>query len=321
MGKQFYFYEMNSDAGNVLSEFFNSENLAFLFISLYRKVNKYIPDVVIRGIPGQIFGVSRLKERCLFYVTSSPDKSFIIHFKGDSGEMTFSKENAEKMAELAFCEAQRRKQNPGDYQIYGSQSPNGPENTDPASCSSGSSQAYDEIPDDISAESVGNDKSNDKSASILDTSGLSETEPGPEIDQTDHEKHTGISKLHTEIFTDKEIKCQDCGEIFVFTSGEQEFYNKKGFVYPKRCKLCREKKKQSFEEEKKYIGLGSITGKMGTKRSSYLEHAKIYGPSINVDGGLPNSPGFRRGREKNGTVEYTTKVGKKKITRKHHIDH
>lgn len=112
MAKQLYFYEINSDVGNALSDFLHSENLAFLFISLYSKVKMFIPDVVIRGITGQIFGVSRLKERCLFYVTSSPNQSFNIHFKGNSGEMIFSKENAEKMAELVFREVQHRKQNP-----------------------------------------------------------------------------------------------------------------------------------------------------------------------------------------------------------------
>ena len=106
----------------------------------------------------------------------------------------------------------------------------------------------------------------------------------------------------------------------MFSAGEQKYYYEKGFSDPKRCKPGREKKKQ-FNEERKYIGLGSITGKMGTKRSSYLDHAETYGPSINVNGGLPNSLGFRIGKEKNGTVEYTTKIGKKTITRKHYIDH
>ena len=60
---------------------------------------------------------------------------------------------------------------------------------------------------------------------------------------------------------------------------------------------------------------------MGTKRSSYLDHAETYGPSINVNGGLPNSPGYRMGREKNGAVEYSAKIGKKIITRKHYVDY
>ena len=41
-------------------------------------------------------------------------------------------------------------------------------------------------------------------------------------------------------FQDKSIKCTDCGSDFTFTSGEQEFYQTKGFTNePKRCSSCR----------------------------------------------------------------------------------
>ncbi len=43
---------------------------------------------------------------------------------------------------------------------------------------------------------------------------------------------------------DKKIVCSDCGTEFVFTVREQEFYAEKGFSEPKRCKDCREKRKQ-----------------------------------------------------------------------------
>jgi DNA replicative helicase MCM subunit Mcm2 (Cdc46/Mcm family) len=41
----------------------------------------------------------------------------------------------------------------------------------------------------------------------------------------------------------KTIQCQDCGKNFVFTDKEQEFYKEKGFVTPKRCKSCRNARK------------------------------------------------------------------------------
>ncbi len=45
---------------------------------------------------------------------------------------------------------------------------------------------------------------------------------------------------------DKTIKCVDCGNEFVFTVRDQEFYAEKGFNNePKRCKACREAKKQA----------------------------------------------------------------------------
>ena len=43
---------------------------------------------------------------------------------------------------------------------------------------------------------------------------------------------------------DKTIVCKDCGKEFVFTVGEQNFYEEKGFNNePVRCKECREKRK------------------------------------------------------------------------------
>ena len=43
---------------------------------------------------------------------------------------------------------------------------------------------------------------------------------------------------------DKKIVCQDCGKEFDFTVRDQEFYKENGFSEPKRCKDCREKRKQ-----------------------------------------------------------------------------
>lgn len=56
-----------------------------------------------------------------------------------------------------------------------------------------------------------------------------------------------------EEFTDETIKCVDCGNEFVFSAGEQAFYKEKGFQNkPKRCKECRNKRKEKFikKEEK-----------------------------------------------------------------------
>jgi len=53
---------------------------------------------------------------------------------------------------------------------------------------------------------------------------------------------------------DKTIICKDCGEEFVFTASEQEFFAEKGFTNePTRCKSCRVARKnggrQSFDRE------------------------------------------------------------------------
>ena len=46
------------------------------------------------------------------------------------------------------------------------------------------------------------------------------------------------------MFEDKTLVCKDCGQEFVFTAGEQEFYAEKGFQNePQRCKSCRDARK------------------------------------------------------------------------------
>ncbi|MCL2332130.1 MAG: zinc-ribbon domain containing protein [Actinomycetia bacterium] len=42
---------------------------------------------------------------------------------------------------------------------------------------------------------------------------------------------------------DKTLVCKDCGEEFVFTASEQDFFEEKGFTEPQRCKACRDKRK------------------------------------------------------------------------------
>lgn len=43
---------------------------------------------------------------------------------------------------------------------------------------------------------------------------------------------------------DKTLVCKDCGNEFVFTEGEQEFYKEKGFENePQRCPACRKARK------------------------------------------------------------------------------
>ncbi len=53
------------------------------------------------------------------------------------------------------------------------------------------------------------------------------------------------------MYADRNLKCKECGEDFVFTSGEQEFYAEKGFTNePQRCKPCRDSRKQSARGER-----------------------------------------------------------------------
>jgi len=45
-------------------------------------------------------------------------------------------------------------------------------------------------------------------------------------------------------FQDKTLTCRDCGQRFVFTVNEQEFFASKGFLNdPSRCQDCRANRK------------------------------------------------------------------------------
>lgn len=43
--------------------------------------------------------------------------------------------------------------------------------------------------------------------------------------------------------SDKTLTCRDCGQPFVFTAGEQAFYQERGFSEPQRCPTCRARRK------------------------------------------------------------------------------
>jgi CxxC-x17-CxxC domain-containing protein len=46
-------------------------------------------------------------------------------------------------------------------------------------------------------------------------------------------------------FSDRTLKCADCGNEFIFTAGEQLFFHERQFNNdPKRCKACKAKRAQ-----------------------------------------------------------------------------
>lgn len=63
-------------------------------------------------------------------------------------------------------------------------------------------------------------------------------------------------------FADKQLTCRDCGTVFVFTAGEQEFYANKGLMnQPSRCPACRSARKQSannLEAQDGYVRYGNF---------------------------------------------------------------
>lgn len=42
---------------------------------------------------------------------------------------------------------------------------------------------------------------------------------------------------------DLQLTCSDCGQDFTFTAADQSFFSERGYSTPKRCKPCRQAKK------------------------------------------------------------------------------
>lgn len=56
------------------------------------------------------------------------------------------------------------------------------------------------------------------------------------------------------MFQDKNLNCKDCGAEFVFSSGEQEFYEERGFQNePQRCKSCRDNRKNASRAPREFF--------------------------------------------------------------------
>ena len=61
------------------------------------------------------------------------------------------------------------------------------------------------------------------------------------------------------VYSDKNLTCADCGQEFVFTASEQDFYAQRGFTEPRRCPSCRASRKAARNAE----GGGSSYGSYG----------------------------------------------------------
>ena len=52
-------------------------------------------------------------------------------------------------------------------------------------------------------------------------------------------------------FQDRTLTCIECSDRFIFSAGEQAYFQKKGFTNePKHCKTCRQLKKQRYQEQR-----------------------------------------------------------------------
>lgn len=55
---------------------------------------------------------------------------------------------------------------------------------------------------------------------------------------------------------DLEITCAECGTSFPFTEREQDYYRERGLTHPKRCKPCRDARRQNFGGARQGGGAG-----------------------------------------------------------------
>lgn len=60
----------------------------------------------------------------------------------------------------------------------------------------------------------------------------------------------GIMQIGMDKLRDRVLYCCDCGMSFVFTSGEQAYYQSKQLSVPKRCPECRKKRRESIVPER-----------------------------------------------------------------------
>ena len=64
------------------------------------------------------------------------------------------------------------------------------------------------------------------------------------------------------MYNDKNLTCADCGQEFVFTASEQDFYAQRGFTDPRRCPSCRASRKAARNTNGG--GAGSSYGSYGS---------------------------------------------------------
>jgi CxxC-x17-CxxC domain-containing protein len=80
---------------------------------------------------------------------------------------------------------------------------------------------------------------------------------------------------------DRTLVCEDCGQEFVFSREEQEFYAARGFQAPKRCKPCRSRRKEQrggrgFGQRQMYAAVCADCGQETTVPFRPREDRPVY---------------------------------------------
>ena len=93
------------------------------------------------------------------------------------------------------------------------------------------------------------------------------------------------------MYNDKNLTCADCGQEFVFTASEQDFYNQRGFTEPRRCPSCRASRKAARNADGGSGGGYSASG--GYASGGYSDGAGSYGYGGGSGGGYGRDRGPR----------------------------
>jgi CxxC-x17-CxxC domain-containing protein len=81
------------------------------------------------------------------------------------------------------------------------------------------------------------------------------------------------------LYSDKNLTCADCGQEFVFTASEQDFYAQRGFTEPRRCASCRASRKAARNSEGGgSYGAGSYSSSGGYSSGGYGSGGYDRGP-------------------------------------------
>ncbi|MFL5778416.1 MAG: CxxC-x17-CxxC domain-containing protein [Chloroflexota bacterium] len=95
------------------------------------------------------------------------------------------------------------------------------------------------------------------------------------------------------MYNDKNLTCADCGQEFVFTASEQDFYAQRGFTEPRRCPSCRASRKAARNASE---GAGGGSGSYGSYGAGGGYSAGGYSGGSGSSGGYSSGGGYNRDR-------------------------
>jgi CxxC-x17-CxxC domain-containing protein len=102
------------------------------------------------------------------------------------------------------------------------------------------------------------------------------------------------------VYSDKNLTCADCGQEFVFTASEQDFYAQRGFTEPRRCASCRASRKAARNSNGGGAGGGSSYGSYGAgggySAGGYSDGGGSYGSGGGGGYGSGGGGGYGRDR-------------------------